>query len=94
MSEDQQAIKTINQSIQTTIENNSDAVNRWTVNTPGSWGYLAGQTVKTCRQVMLRPLGTQERRLLWHMLWLKLNELKHHKILNSRVCSQPKHPEG
>ena len=94
MHEDLRAIDAINQSIKTAIENNNDAVNQWIVNTPGSWGYLAGQAVITCKQILFRPLTTQERRLLWHVLWVELTVSKHHKTTDPQVSLQPETPES
>ena len=94
MHEDLPAIDAINQSIKTAIENNNDAVTQWIVNTPGSWGYLSGQAVMTCRKILFRPLTAQERRLLWHVLWVKLTVLKHSKSSDSQVALQSETPES
>ena len=58
------------------IRDNQEKVEGWMTGKPGCWGFLAGKAVSACRGQLRRPLADQERRLVWHHLWLSLEQLK------------------
>lgn len=51
-----------------------DRVAGWLRNEPGHWGFFAGQAVLAVRQLIGRRLEDQERRFVWHRMWLVLQE--------------------
>lgn len=51
-----------------------DRVAGWLRNEPGHWGFFAGQAVLAVRQLIGRRLAEPERRLVWHRMWLVLQE--------------------
>ncbi len=55
-----------------TLANHPDAVERWRLNEPGAWGFLAGQGVLTFRTRLGRSLTNAERRQVWAALWAEL----------------------
>ena len=66
----------IKDDIHSVIEGNAATVEKWLANEPGSWGALAGKAVIACRQQAGRPLTKDERRLVWKLLWERLQEIK------------------
>ena len=64
------------EAIRLTLEGNASIVQNWMGDQPGSWGTLAGKAVIACRQQLGRQLTDYERRLVWHLLWNHLMELK------------------
>ncbi len=58
------------------IQDNREKVAGWMADQPGCWGFLAGKAVNACRVQLGRPLAGQERRLVWHELWLLLERVK------------------
>ena len=62
-----------------TIESNPLVVKDWLADRPGCWGFLAGQAVMACREIVGRTLTDHERRMVWHELWESLTKL--------RICS-------
>ena len=46
----------------------------WIRNEPGHWGFFAGQAVLAVRQLIGRRLEEPERRLVWHRMWLVLQQ--------------------
>ena len=51
-----------------------DRVAGWLRDEPGHWGFFAGQAVLAVRQLIGRRLEDQERRFVWHRMWLVLQE--------------------
>lgn len=66
----------IDEAVRLTIEDNTSMVKKWIVGQPGSWGFLAGKAVITCRQKLGRALTDRERREVWHLLWNRLAMLQ------------------
>lgn len=62
--------------VEATITDNAEMVAAWQAGTPKSWGYLAGRAVGSTRGRLNRTLTDEERRLVWAMLWAKLQELR------------------
>ena len=58
------------------LQENRDKVVGWIKGEPGCWGFLAGKAVTVCRSELGRSLADQERRLVWHRLWLLLGGIK------------------
>lgn len=58
------------------IRDNREKVVGWMTEQPGCWGFLAGKAVAACRAQKGAPLADQERRLVWHRLWLLLAQVK------------------
>ena len=55
---------------------NREKVAAWLRDEPGSWGFLAGQSVVAVRRETGRPLTDPERRQVWHRLWQLLSQLR------------------
>lgn len=66
----------VEEAVRKTIEENAEMVECWLVDTPKSWGYLAGKAVIACRSGLDRPLSDDERRLVWSQLWRRLMEIR------------------
>ena len=58
------------------IRDNREKVVGWMTDQPGCWGFLAGKAVTACRAQKGSPLDDEERRLVWHRLWLMLEQIK------------------
>ncbi len=60
----------------TVIQDHKSQALAWMKDEPGSWGFLAGKAVLACRESKGGSLTDQERRMVWHRMWLLLSELK------------------
>ena len=58
------------------LQNHREKVVGWLRDEPGSWGFLAGQGVRACREAAGRSLTDAERRRVWSRLWQLLTQLK------------------
>ena len=58
------------------IQGNRDKVAGWIAQEAGCWGFLAGKAITECRAHVGRRLTDHERRLVWHRLWARLEEVK------------------
>ena len=72
----EELIRLTKEAVNATIEGHPEAVNKWLAGEAGSWGYLAGRGVVTLRNILGRKLEDIERRWLWELLWIRLNQLK------------------
>ena len=55
-------------------EAHPDRVEGWLRNEPGHWGFFAGQAVLAVRELVGRSLEEPERRLVWHRMWVVLQQ--------------------
>lgn len=67
---------TLDHLLLTVIRDNEDRVLAWMKDEPGSWGFLAGKAIRACREEKGESLTNEERRVVWHRMWLLLTELK------------------
>ncbi len=74
--EDSSNKESIGEAVRRTIDGNASMVQKWIAGQPGSWGFLAGKAVTATRQTLGRKLTDWERRVVWHLLWESLVELK------------------
>lgn len=58
------------------IQENREKVAGWIAREPGCWGFLAGKAITECRVLVGRRLDDRERRLVWHRLWERLEQIK------------------
>jgi hypothetical protein len=63
-------------SVEQTIVEHQDVVEKWLGDTPGAWGSLAGTCVLACRERLGRRLTEAERRAAWQALWDRLVGLR------------------
>ena len=68
--------QTLDQLLLGVIGDHREQVTAWIKDEPGSWGFLAGKAVLACREIKGASLSDQERRMVWHRMWLLLSELK------------------
>ena len=62
------------------IEENTNLVNEWLIDKPGSWGALSGKALVAVNKELGKSLGDQDRRLVWQLLWNRLMEIKSETI--------------
>lgn len=51
-------------------------VERWLRDEPGAWGALAGKATIASRELLGRPLTSDERRVVWAVTWARLLALR------------------
>ena len=51
-------------------------VQRWLRDEPGAWGALAGKATIATRELLGRPLSSDERRVVWAVMWSRLVALR------------------
>jgi hypothetical protein len=64
----------VQEAIGSIIAEHPDVIVKWKKNERGSWGFLAGRAVILCKQNLQRGLSDVERREVWRLLWLTLND--------------------
>ncbi len=60
------------EAVRKTVAEHPEKIAAWLRNEPGSWGFLAGQAVVACRQLLGRSLTEAERRVVWERMWRAL----------------------
>jgi len=71
-----QSAETLDALLAEVIKEHPDKVMAWINDVPGSWGFLAGRAVLTCKEHKGAPLTNSERRIVWHRMWELLTVLK------------------
>ena len=67
----------LRRAVQATIGGHTGQVQAWLRDTPGAWGFLAGDAVLGCRRNLGRSLSDLERRAVWDALWRALSATRH-----------------
>lgn len=62
--------------IERVINENETIVNNWLAGKPGSWGALAGKAIVAATKHANRSLSDAEKRVVWQLLWDKLNAIR------------------
>ena len=76
--------RTLDHLLLTVIRDNQERVVAWMRDEPGSWGFLAGKAIRSCREEKGESLTNEERRVVWHRMWLLLSELKEESYRQSK----------